>query len=114
MDLIYVAGPYTKGDVAINIRRAVDAAEIILSQGMIPYVPHWSHFWHMIYEHDWQTWLKIDEALLLRCDAVLRLPGESAGADLEMKMAADHWIPVFLDFDSLEKWHKEKEGASPS
>ncbi len=114
MTLVYIAGPYTVPNPEQNVKNAVDAAELVLAAGMIPHIPHLSHYWHTIHkEHDWETWLKIDCEILLRCDAVLRLPGESKGADHEMKIATDKWIPVFLDMDSLTKWFKESTGASP-
>jgi hypothetical protein len=33
--------------------------------------------------------------MLARCDALLRLPGESPGADREVKRARELWIPVY-------------------
>jgi len=114
MTLVYIAGPYTVPNPEQNVKNAVGAAELVLAAGMIPHIPHLTHYWHTIHqEHDWETWLKIDTEILLRCDAVLRLPGESKGADHEMKTAIDRWIPVFLDMDSLTKWFKESTGASP-
>jgi hypothetical protein len=111
MTLVYIAGPYSS-DPEPNVKAAIVAAEEVLQAGMIPHVPHLSHYWHTIHqEHDWDTWLKIDIEILLRSDAVLRIPGESKGADLEMKTAILKWIPVFLDMDSLTRWYKEIKGA---
>ena len=101
MPLVYVAGPYSQGDQAQNVRRAIDAAEKLLSLGITPFIPHLTHFWHIIYEHDWETWLTIDEEILKRCDYVLRIPGESSGADRECNLANYKKIPVFFDMDSL-------------
>ncbi|MDD5510861.1 MAG: DUF4406 domain-containing protein [Dehalococcoidales bacterium] len=101
--LVYIAGPYSS-DPEPNTKNALAVAEKVLAAGMIPFVPHLSHYWHLLYEHDWETWLRIDAEVLLRCDAVLRIPGESKGADLEIETAKIKWIPVFYDIESLEKW----------
>ncbi len=44
---IYVAGPYTKGDVAVNVRSAFEAANKLADFGFAPFVPHGTHFWHI-------------------------------------------------------------------
>jgi hypothetical protein len=103
--LIYVAGPYSSAPEQ-NVKNAIDAAEKVLAAGMIPFVPHLSHYWHALYEHDWKTWLRIDGEVLRRCDAVLRIPGESPGAEHEIQQAKILWIPVFFDLDSLVRWFK--------
>jgi hypothetical protein len=46
---IYVAGPYTKGDVAVNVRNAFEAANRLADVGFAPFVPHATHFWHMLF-----------------------------------------------------------------
>jgi len=35
------------------------------------------------------------------CDAVLRIPGESRGADLECELARSRGIPVFDSIDDI-------------
>ena len=37
------------------------------------------------------------ERLLQHCDAVLRLPGASAGADNDVRLAVERGLPVFHD-----------------
>lgn len=37
---IYVAGPYTKGDVAENVHKAFKAANDLADLGFAPFVPH--------------------------------------------------------------------------
>jgi len=98
---VYVAGPYTLGDVAVNVRNAIIAADVLANHGFAPFVPHLSHFWHMHRPRSYAEWLAIDFAFLLSCDLVLRLPGESPGADLEVKTAQERNIPVYFDIDTL-------------
>ena len=84
---VYVAGPYSGGDPATNTRKAIDAADALLKRGYAPYIPHLNHFWHFVHPHSYETWIDLDLAYLKRCEAVLRLPGESPGADLEVSTA---------------------------
>lgn len=98
---VYIAGPYTKGDVAINVNRVIQAADKLLALGFIPYVPHLTHFWHLISPHPYETWLDIDNAFLVLCDCVLRLPGESSGADKEVELAKAKGIPVYYNIEEI-------------
>lgn len=58
--LIYIAGPYTRGDVANNVRRAIEAAHLVIEAGHAPVVPHLSHFLHMHQPLPYETWMSID------------------------------------------------------
>jgi len=97
----YVAGPYTKGDVALNVKEAVRASDRLLKLGYAPYCPHLTHFWHMLFEHDYQTWLDLDNEWVTCCDVLLRIPGDSSGADKEVALAESLGIPVFFSVEEL-------------
>lgn len=101
---VYVAGPITKGDTLVNIANAIHAAERLLNAGHAPYVPHLNYTWHMMYPHPHQDWYDLDNEWLPMCEALLRLPGESPGADAEVKLANFLSIPVFHDVDTFLKW----------
>jgi hypothetical protein len=92
---VYVAGPYTQGDVAENVRAAILAADWLAQQGCVPFCPHLSHFWHLLNPHPYEFWLAQDLAWLAVCDALVRLPGPSAGADGEVAEARRLGLPVF-------------------
>lgn len=98
---IYISGPYTLGDVAVNVKRAIDAGDKVLEKGHIPFVPHLSHFWHFISPKPWETWMKIDKEWILFCDAILRLPGESKGADIEVEYAQSMGIPIYYSLEDI-------------
>ena len=98
---VYVAGPYTKGDVALNVRAAIDASHELMNAGHVPFVPHFSHFQHMIHPREYEDWLAYDFEWLPMCDALLRLPGESSGADREIEFANELGIPVHHSIESL-------------
>lgn len=49
-------------------------------------------------------WLTVDFEFIRRCDAVLRLPGESVGADAETAHASELGIPVFHSVGEVIAW----------
>lgn len=105
---VYVAGPlYSSGNSAVNVRRAVECADALMDAGHHPYVPHLSHLADMICSRREEDWLELDREWLLQCGAVVRLPGESRGADLEEHWATLADIPVFLTVDDFLDWCRE-------
>ena len=99
--LIYIAAPYSLGDVVSNVRFACEVGDKILAKGHIPFIPHLSHFWHYLSPKSYEEWLRIDQAFIPRCDALLRMNGISKGADLEVKQAKECGIPVFYDIKEI-------------
>ena len=99
---VYVAGPYTQGHMCQNIRNALDVAEKLVAKGLTPFIPHLSHFWHLVHPHEREFWLKYDKEWLRTCDAFIRLPGFSPGADEEEALAKELGL-VILDFALLKK-----------
>jgi hypothetical protein len=100
---IFIAGPYTSPDPAVNVRAAIDAATRILDAGHTPFVPHLTHFWHVIVPRPYETWTAWDLEWLKVCDAVVRLPGRSPGADAEMSEAANLGLAMFWGLERLLK-----------
>lgn len=94
---IFVSGPITKGDRINNLAQALQATRTLWNKGYAPFCPHLT----MMTEHLFQEHLKYEDyieqclAWVEVSDAVLRLPGESAGADRECAHAASKNIPVF-------------------
>lgn len=102
--MAYIISPYSKGDQARNVARSLEEAEELIDHGVMPVTPLLTHFWHFLSPQDKWYWLELDLAKMIRCDAVLRLPGESEGGDLEEQVAEDVGIPVFYDRESLMAW----------
>jgi hypothetical protein len=98
---VYVAGPYSSGDTVLNVRNAVMAADELIKIGFIPYIPHLTMFYHFMLPHEYQFWLDYDIQWLDRCDALLRLLGDSSGADKEVDHALKMGIPVFYSVEEL-------------
>jgi hypothetical protein len=91
---VYIAGPITKGNQFLNVKAAIDVADKLLRYGYAPYCPHFTCFWQMHYPHPYQEWMDLDFEWLRACDAVLRLYGESVGADREVQEASRLGIKV--------------------
>lgn len=106
---VYVAGPYTNGDIIVNIRGAIEEGNILLEYGFIPFIPHLTGFWHMIFPNTYDTWMQYDSEWLKTCDALLRIDGTSPGADLEVKIATELGIPVFYGRTNLVHYFREND-----
>ena len=101
MKVIYIASPYTKDDVAANVAVQVDAAHRILDMGHCPVAPLLSHYLYIHRQRPYGDWLQMDLALIPKMDSVLRLPGESAGADTEVDTAREHGVSVVYGWEEL-------------
>ena len=103
---VYVAGPITVGDVAANVQQAITAGLDLLNRGYAPFIPHLGHFAEPAATWDknpkrYEEWLELDRSFIVTCDAILRLPGFSKGADREVKWAYEIGVPVFYSLSSL-------------
>jgi hypothetical protein len=98
---VYLAGPYSRGDVGENVHAAVLAADRLWAAGFAVFLPHLTHLWHLVRPHPYADWIDYDLEWLACCDYLVRLPGESAGADQEESFARDHGIPVYHGVESF-------------
>lgn len=94
MKTVYVAGPYTNPDPVSNTNKAIAAANDLIDLGFAPFVPHLYHWCHEQAPRDYEDWMAVDFAWVRRSDFLLRLPGESPGADREVDLAKELGIPV--------------------
>lgn len=109
---IYVASPYTKGDVAVNVKLQIEAGHQLMNFKFIPFLPLLSHFQHMAHPRPYGEWIEIDLCWVEKCDILLRLGGDSEGADGEVEYAKTLGIPVVYSIEDLLKmrYRKENEG----
>lgn len=108
--VVYIASPYTNGDVAVNVRAQIDMVDELMNiQGILPFAPLYSHFQHMIHPRPYKDWIDLDLKWLHKCDCVLRLPSEyeSSGADGEVEYAKKLGLPVFYSIEELKKHYFE-------
>ncbi len=115
--LVYIASPYTKGDVGINTRFQCEMWNDMMNDGVVlPYAPLWSHFQHTLFPRPYEDWIGYDNEIMSRMDALVRLNAkygptdyyedESSGADNEVELARSLGLPVFFDLESLYIWAK--------
>lgn len=98
---IYIAGPYTNPDPVTNTRAAIDVGMQLADLGYAVEIPHLTHFVHLIHPRGIDYWYDFDLRKLEYCTHLLRLPGESTGADAEVAHAWDNEIAVYYDINIL-------------
>jgi hypothetical protein len=101
MEAIYIASPYTIGDKEANVRAQIECADKLLNMGFYPYVPLLNHYQDMYCPRPEEDWIQQDFYWLAKCNYVLRLPGDSKGADREVRLAEELGIPVFYNLETL-------------
>lgn len=115
--LILIAGPYasgTDGDptlMALNLKRLEKAAWPIFAAGHIPMIGEWVAL--PVLESAGasgptdplaaEVMYPTAERLLQHCDAVLRLPGDSRGADQDVAIARERGLPVYFSLDEIPR-----------
>jgi len=110
--LILIAGPYrsgTGGDPALiarNLETLEQAAAPIHRLGHVPMIGEWVALPILrgLDEDaatDGDVMYETAHRLLQHCDAVLRLPGESSGADKDVEIARERGLPVFRSLDEI-------------
>lgn len=109
--LILIAGPYrsgTGGDpdaIARNLERLEAAAAPIFALGHVPMIGEWVALPILrgidTASGDGDVMYETARRLLQHCDAVLRLPGESSGADTDVAIARERGIPVYTDLSEI-------------
>lgn len=128
MPLVYIAGPLkgngTHMDLASNVTQGCWVAMELLQCG-IPFIcpmlsaylgqhtQGWDSMCLPEYEPEGvpaEVWYSLSLAQLCRCEAVLRLRGNSRGADLEVAEANRLGIPVFHSLADVVAWAHSEEG----
>ncbi|MFC8594152.1 DUF4406 domain-containing protein [Streptomyces atroolivaceus] len=114
--LILIAGPYrsgTDGDpqaMAANLARLEAAAWPVFAAGHLPVIGEWIALPVLRSAGAGPTEPLADQVLyptadrlLAHCDAVLRLPGDSAGADQDVATARGRGLPVYYDIAEIPR-----------
>ncbi len=113
--LILIAGPYRSGTgddpqkMAENLHRLEEASWPIFRAGHVPMIGEWVALpiWRVaggqavgdsLYD---EILHPTAGRLIERCDAILRLPGESTGADNDVRLARERGIPVYYHADEI-------------
>jgi hypothetical protein len=113
--LILIAGPYRSGTnddpvlMKKNLRRLEEVALPLFRAGHTPMIGEWVALPLMevggskkvgddVYN---EVAYPVAERLLRKCDAVLRLPGESKGADEDVRIAEDRGLKVYYSLEEI-------------
>lgn len=113
---VYVSGPISNGgsrtdEASIDswCHLAASAAQELIEKGFAVLWPHgtvWMERLTGIKNHH-GVWIENDLPWVLSADAVLRIPGDSTGADAECEAARNAGIPVFRSVPELVEGLKD-------
>ena len=123
--LILIAGPYRSGTgddpakMAANLRRLESAAWPIFQAGHTPMIGEWVALpiWQnaggeTVGDELFNAILHpTARRLIERCDAILRLPGASKGADDDVAQAERLGIPVYYQLEEIPPFQAAVEGT---
>jgi hypothetical protein len=113
--MILIAGPYRSGTgddpqlLRQNLARLEQAAWPIFDAGHLPMIGEWvalpvlrgAGVDDLSDSLAGEVMYPAAQRLLERCDAVLRLAGESRGADKDVAIAQERGIPVYYNLDEI-------------
>jgi hypothetical protein len=114
---IYMAGPlHGSGFTGHNIHKVVTCAEYLdhvlnrlaPDKDFLFIVPHLYEFWDMITPKVEEYWLAKDRLWMETADILVRLSGESPGADKEQGWATELGIPTYCEEDCAD-WQEIAE-----
>lgn len=112
--LVYIACPLTVGNRNLHYFNACETERQLMDSGFAPCNPAHTMVlpfaWQKEYSHD--IWLDCCFPLVERCDALLRIPGYSVGADAECSHATRHNVPIFYSIEDLEEWRDNRDEES--
>lgn len=99
---LYVSGPMTKQPY-IGPRDAMALGVRLWRAGWHPIIPQLCSLWEMsagpldpVSTDGVCGWMEYDMSLLSKCQAIVRLPGASSGADREVAVARDPSVDALL------------------
>lgn len=98
---IYIAGPMSQGDKIENLTQAMKAFRKLAKKGFAPLCPQLTFFAEPFLPLDHKGWLSIDLPWVSVAHAVLRLPGKSVGADMEVAQAQKQALPIYTSIKKL-------------
>ena len=98
---VYIASPYSNGDKEENVMRQINAFHALVTHGHEAFAPNLFHYVDIHYHFSDEWWLEYDLKWLGVCDAVLRLSGESNGADREVARAKELGKKVYYSLSEI-------------
>lgn len=106
--VVYVSGPITTGgNLPLNIRLGILAAQVIRKKGYAVFCPHERIVTEMLDPHPYEWWMERDFTEIEAADVVYRMMGEdgktlpSNGGDREVAHARKIGRTVYWSYDTL-------------
>lgn len=113
--LILIAGPYRSGTndnpelMLRNLKNLEAIALPLFRKGHVPMIGEWVALPLIVLAGSTKTgdkaWEEIQypvaHRLLEKCDAVFRIPGESKGADEDVRIAKERGLQVFFNLEDV-------------
>lgn len=102
---VYFAAPYTNPDPAVNVPLYFETVALYCEFykretgdcRIVPIMPHAFHYLDARCPASYDEWMSIDKELIKSANMLIRLPGESAGAEIEVNYARMNGIGT-VDF----------------
>jgi hypothetical protein len=121
--MILIAGPYRSGTgddptlIARNLARLEEAAWPVFRAGHVPMIGEWvalpvlrgAGAEDVTDPLADQVLYPTAQRLLQHCDAVLRLPGASTGADQDVAIARERGLPVYDRLEQIPGYRPDRE-----
>lgn len=101
---VFMSGPYSS-DPEGHFQNQNNVLDILLDLGFAPYAPL---LFHRANPRPYQDLLDLVIEWMESCDCILRLPGDSPGADAEIARANQLGIPVVYSIEELIKLYPVK------
>jgi len=116
---VYISGPITaktKEREQLNVNSAMAYAGKLCHAGIAIYFPHGSWYIDEALRKQGKEplgyrYLQQDLEWIHFCDAIFRIPGDSAGGDIEVQEAERAGIPVYYDTESVIQAARDFEAA---
>lgn len=99
---VFISSPYT-GNEEENVHIQQECANVLINLGYCPFIPLLYHYQEAKYPQPYEVWLDLCKAWISSCSIVLRLPGNSSGADREVAHAQKLGIPVVYSIEELNE-----------
>lgn len=96
---VYLSGPISKGGKVENFKRFIAAQKRLIDAGFAVLNPGLSMAPEIADHCDHATWLENDLPWVEAADLLVRLPGESVGADMEVKAAIAAGVEVVTPYN---------------
>ena len=111
---VYIAGPMTNGGQGYDmgkIHEAIKAYFTLIELGHTPHCSQLTVFCDFLAPSRiaYHEWLRLDERYISNSDVVLRMRGDSVGADYECAYAIAEGIPVVKSLAAIVEMTRKME-----